>query len=320
MVGAQYSDPGASDQVVSQGAGGLVFFGAPAAGTGASLTTEISSLAAAARIPPFMSTDEEGGEIARLSNLVGSLPWPRQMAGEWTPSELTTHLAAVARTMKTLGMNMDLAPVLDTASSTDTIDDENERSFSEDGATAAAYGLAFLDGLSNGGVIGVAKHFPGLGHANGDTDTGPASDPPLSQLAGDDLVPFKDAISAGVHVVMMSNVTEPTWGSTPASLNRAAYAYLRQMGFGGVVITDSLDAGAISDTGTDGSRGVVEAIEAGADMAMITTASDFPGALAGLEAAVSSGRLPISQVISSVARIISVKNSILPESRRIALP
>jgi beta-N-acetylhexosaminidase len=317
MVGAEYSDPGASTQVVADGAGGLVFFGAPAAGAGPTITSGLAALERAARITPFVSTDEEGGEIARLANLVGQLPWPRQMAEEWSPAEVTQQLTAVARSMRALGMNMDLAPVVDTASSTDSIDDEDLRSFSENGTVAAQYAIAYLHGLAAGGIIGVVKHFPGLGHANADTDTGPATDPPLSQLVDDDLVPFKQAIAANVSVVMMSNVTEPDWGATPASLNPAAYAYLRQMGFKGVVLTDSLDAGAISATGTDGAEAVAEAIEAGADMAMITTPTDFPGALSALEAAVSSGRLSIAQVIRSVDRIIAVKNSVLPASEAI---
>jgi beta-N-acetylhexosaminidase len=320
MVGGEYSDPGASAQDLVDGAGGLVFLGQPAAGTGPPLTSEMTSLLTSARVPPFMATDEEGGEIERLSNLVGALPWPRQMAGQWTPAQVTEQVAQVARGMRALGMNMDLAPVLDTASSTDLIDDENDRSFSENGAVAGEYGTAFLQGLAQGEMIGVVKHFPGLGHANGDTDTGPASDPPLSQLINDDLVPFRQAIASGVHVVMMSNVIEPTWGSTPASLNPAAYAYLRQLGFKGVIITDSLDAGAISATGTDGAQAVVEAVEAGADMAMVTSPGDFPSALSGLEEAVSSGRLPMSQVIESVDRIVALKNAFLPASERVSPP
>ncbi len=320
MVGASYSDPGASLGDVSAGAGGLVFLGQPPAGSGPTLTSEMDSLLRAAHIIPLMATDEEGGEIQRLSNVVGSLPWPRDMAEEWSPAEVTSQVTTVARGMSALGMNMDLAPVLDTANIDNTIDDENYRSFSEDGATAGTYGLAFLKGLTDGGMIGVVKHFPGLGHANGDTDAGPATDPPLSQLETDDLIPFKQAIAAHAPVVMMSNVTEPDWGHTPASLNPAAYAFLRGLGFGGMVITDSLDAGAISAIGVDGAQGVVDAIEAGADMAMVTTPTDYSGALSGLEQAVSSGRLSLSQVIRSVDRIIAVKNLILPAADRIAPP
>jgi beta-N-acetylhexosaminidase len=242
------------------------------------------------------------------------------MAEQWSPAEVTVQLTGVAKKMRALGMNMDLAPVLDTASSTDTVDDESLRSFSEVGATAGIYGLAFLKGLEAGGMIGVVKHFPGLGHANGDTDAGTASDPPLAQLQGDDLIPFEQAIAARAPVVMMSNVTEPDWGQAPASLNSAAYAFLRHLGFVGTILTDSLDAGAISAIGVDGAQGVVDAIESGADMAMVTTASDFAGALGGLEAAVDSGRLPMTQVIRSVDRIITLKNSILPSADAITPP
>jgi beta-N-acetylhexosaminidase len=320
MVGAAYSEPGAATQDVTDGAGGLVWFGEPNAGTGATLTSQIDALTHDARIVPFMATDEEGGEIARLTNLVGALPWPRQMAEGWSTEEVTQQLATVASRMKALGMNMDLAPVLDTAASTDTIDDENYRSFSEVGATAGAYGLAFMHGLSEGGILPVVKHFPGLGHANGDTDTGPATDPPLSQMVNDDLIPFADAIAAHVPVVMMSNVTEPDWGTTPASVNPLSYEYLRHMGFNGVIITDSLDAGAISATGLDGAEACVKAIEAGADMGMITTPTDYPGAIAGLEEAVASGHLSLAQVISSVDRIITLKDSILPAADAITPP
>jgi beta-N-acetylhexosaminidase len=74
---------------------------------------------------------------------------------------------------------------------------------------------------------------------------------------------------------MMSNVTEPDWGSRPASLNPAAYAYLRGLGFDGVILTDALDAGAIRARGVDGAHAAVQAIEAGADMAMITDPSEY---------------------------------------------
>lgn len=312
MVGSDYADPRASTSVIADGVGGLVFFGQPAAGSAGTITSQLAALDKAAPVLPFMATDEEGGGIARLSNLVGTLPWPRQMRAECSPAGVTEELTTVGTAMRALGMNMDLAPVLDTASSSNTIDDENLRSFSEVGSTAAEYGLAFWRGLTSGGIIGVVKHFPGLGHADADTDLSPATDPPLADLVGDDLVPFQQAIEAGVRVVMMSNVTEPDWGTAPASLNPVAYAYLRHMGFTGVILTDDLDAGAISATGVGGARGVVEAIEAGADMAMITTPSDYPDALIGLEAAVSSGVLSMAQVVKSVDRIVAVKDSIIP--------
>ena len=310
MVGGNFSDIGASTQAVQQGAGGVVFLGQPAAGSGRSITSGLAALEHAAKTTLFTATDEEGGEIARLSNVIGAIPWPRQMAMTMTQQQVRVLMKSQGSAMLALGIDMDLAPVLDTANANDTIDDENERSFSENGDTAASYGLAFIAGLRAGGVIAVGKHFPGLGHANGDTDLGPATDPPLSELAKDDLIPFQRTINAGVQVIMMSNVTEPDWGHTPASLNGHAYKYLRSMGFGGVIITDSLDAGAISKFGFSGPEAVVKAIEAGADMAMVTTPGDFSAALADLEQAVSSGQLSMRQVDSSVARILALKKGV----------
>ena len=163
MVGGSYSDPSASEQDVQGGAGGLVFLGQPPAGSGPTLTSQMDSLLQVAHIVPLMATDEEGGEIERLSNVVGALPWPRQMAEQWTPAEVTAQVTSVATKMKALGMNTDLAPVLDTASINNTIDDENHRSFSEVGATAGTYGLAFRRALRRAACSEWSSTFPDSG-------------------------------------------------------------------------------------------------------------------------------------------------------------
>jgi beta-N-acetylhexosaminidase len=309
MVGAQYIDPAASAAVVRDGAGGLVFFGEPSAGSGPGLTAALTSLRRQAAVKPWFASDEEGGGIQRLAALTGALPWPRDMREQWSPTRMATNVARVASEMRALGVNMDLAPVVDAASADDPVDEEARRSFDEHGTVAANYGLAFLRALKHHGVVGVAKHFPGLGHADGNTDNGPASVPPLAALERNDLVPFQAAIAGGVPVVMMSNATEPDWGSRPASLNQAAYAYLRALGFDGVILTDALEAGAVRAAGVDGPQAAVQAIEAGADMAMITNPSDYDATVAGLVAAVDSGELPRARVVRSVQRILAAKRS-----------
>ena len=311
MIGGTFSDIAASAPAVRDGAGGVVFLGLPPVGSGPLIKSGLAQLESDAATPLLTATDEEGGGIARLTNVIGAMPWPRQMATTMTPYQVKSLMTSQGAAMLALGIDMDLAPVLDTANINDTIDVENERSFSENGHIAAEYGLAFIAGLRDGGVVAVAKHFPGLGHANGDTDLGPATDPRISKLKHDDLIPFQAAINAAVQAVMMSNVIEPTWGSVPASLNPAAYRYLRSMGFAGMIITDSLDAGAISHVGDTGPQAVAKAIEAGADMAMVTTPSDFPAALGDLEQAVSSGQLSMTQVQASVQRILELKKGIV---------
>ena len=321
MVGADFSDAGTAAPSLAAGAGGVVFVGQPAAGTGPVLSAAMSALVREAEVLPFMATDEEGGGVARLANLTSpTLPWPRQVVeGGWTTAQLESTVARIAAEMRALGMNMDLAPVLDTAAPDDPVDYESKRSFSASGEVAAAYGKAFLDGLSAGGMIGAVKHFPGLGQASADTDLGAAADPPLSRMAND-LVPFRQAIAGGVRVVMMSNVTEPDWGPAPATLDPAAYRYLRSLGFDGVIITDSLGAGAVTAYGMSAAAAAVRAIESGADMAMLASPTQFAATMSGLEQAVATGRLSMGQVIRSVDRIVAVKNLLLPAGAQIAVP
>ncbi len=312
MVAGQFSDLSASTPMASAGVGGLVLFGQPAAGSGPTISSGIGSLDASARahgqIVPWMSTDEEGGPIARLAQVIGPLPSPRQMAAGWTPAQVQSAMTSHGSAMASLGVTMDLAPVLDTASPGDTVAGESYRSFSENGGVAASYGLAYARGLRAGGVVPVAKHFPGLGHASADTDNGPATDPPLSQLETDDLIPFEQAALGQLPVVMVGHPMVPgLTGSVPASLSPAAYQFLRtQVGFGGVAMTDDLDAGAISAAGYTQAAAAVRAIESGADMAMID-AGQWSATVSALLHAVSSGALPMARVDAAATRILAAK-------------
>ena len=312
MVSGQFSDLGAAAPEATAGVGGFVLFGQPAAGSGPAIRSGIAGLDGAAtghgQVVPWMSTDEEGGPIARLSSVIGALPSPRQMVAQWTPAQVQSALTSHGRAMRSLGITMDLAPVLDTANPTNTVAGENYRSFSESGQVAASYGLAFAAGLRAGGIVPVAKHFPGLGHASADTDAGPATDPPLSQLEGDDLIPFKAAAAAGLPVVMVGHPMVPgLTGNVPASLSPAAYHLLRStLGFKGVALTDDLDAGAISSAGHTQAAAAVLAIEAGADMAMID-AGQWSATVTALTRAVTGGQLALADVDTSVGRILAAK-------------
>jgi beta-N-acetylhexosaminidase len=316
MVSGQFSDLGASTPMAAAGVGGFVFFGQPAVGSGPTIRSGVAALAATAtargQVVPWMSTDEEGGPIARLSNVIGALPSPRQMAAAWTPAQVQSVLTNHGSAMRSLGMTMDLAPILDTASPNDPVAGESYRSFSQNGEVAAIYGLAYADGLQAGGIVPVAKHFPGLGHASANTDLGPSIDPPISQLETDDLIPFGAAATAGLPVIMVGHPIVPgLTGNLPASLSPATYQFLRgSMLFGGVAMTDDLNAGAISAAGYPQAAAAVKAIEAGANMAMIDV-SQWSASVNALVQAVTNGGLPLAQVNSSIDHILAGKGIVV---------
>ena len=316
MVAANITAPTVATSDVQRGIGGVVFLGQPPSSARSQIASGLRTLNASAMVPLLLATDEEGGGVQRLANVAGSLPWPRQMATWWGPRTITDKVQSVASHMAALGITMDLGPVADTASATNSIDLENLRSFSENGTIASRDVRAFLAGLAAGRLLGVVKHFPGLGHANG---LQVATDPPLAALENPDLAPFRAAIATGVPAVMMSNVVVPDWGAAPASLNPAAYAYLRSMGFTGVILTDSLGAGAITGHGASQTAAAVTAICSGADMAMLNNASLYAPSLAGLRAAVAHGRLSMTQVVASVNRILTAKNRYRSAQQQLAL-
>jgi beta-N-acetylhexosaminidase len=316
MVGGQFSSLGASQPMANAGVGGFVLFGQPAAASASAIRSRIAALDAGAanrgQVVPWMSTDEEGGPVARLSGVIGALPSARQMAAEWTPAQVESAMAAHGSAMRGLGVTMDLAPVLDTASPSNPVAGESYRSFSENGGVAATYGVAYAAGLRAAGVAAVAKHFPGLGHADADTDLGPATDPPLASLEKNDLIPFERAVGAGIPVVMVGHPIVPGLTSgQPASLSAATYSLLRNtVGFKGVTLTDDLDAGAISAAGYTQATAAVRAVESGADMVMID-ASAWSATTTALTQAVGSGKIPVAALVSSAGRILRAKGVVM---------
>ena len=168
--------------LVTEGTGGIILFGSDAPST---LPADLAALRrAAGDVPPLVMVDEEGGEIQRMANLVGDMPWPRTMAATLTRAQTRALAEQVGRRMRAAGVTMDLAPVIDLSDGPgpDDAHPDGPRSFSISPSVAAAYGIAFAQGLRDGGVIPVYKHFPGLGQATYNTDSGPASVPPLAVL------------------------------------------------------------------------------------------------------------------------------------------
>ena len=310
----------------SDGAGGVLFLGGatPPAGLASRIRAAFTG---AAGPPPLAMADQEGGGIQRLTPPVTSIPWPRTMAATMTAQQVQQLAAQVGTGMASLGVRMDLAPVadVDARSGPSASNPDGQRSFSGNVATASSYTAAFMKGLVAGGVIPVVKHFPGLGGATGNTDNGPASTQPLPALQSTGLAPFRAAIAADAPAVMIANASVPGLTGLPASLAPEVITGLlrQQLGFDGLVLTDSLSAGAISAAGYDLPHAAVAAIAAGADMVLFgstltpaQTAQLTPGNVdanlraisASIASAVSAGRLPQSRLDSADLHVLSAEH------------
>ena len=302
-----------SDQVatvralVGSGVGGMLVTGSTAP---PGLATALAALrAAGGAVPPLFAVDEEGGRVQRLAGALPSLASARQQASSMTTAQVEDSAARVGAALHAIGIGMDFAPDadLDGGPFGRAIGD---RSFSADVGRASAYATAFAKGMERAGVVPVAKHFPGHGHANGDTDFSPAKTPPIGQMRAADLRPFAALVAAGIPAVMVGHLDVPglTEQGRPASLSPAAIGLLRnELGFRGLVVTDSLSMGAISGDGLSVPQAAVAALEAGADLVLFTSNGDAPPTVGAIGAAVTSGALPLVRLQEAVGRVLAVK-------------
>ena len=189
---AEETDVAAAVNAAKAGYGGMILYGDTAP---ANLAQSLAQLQA--DVPNHLGwlvmTDEEGGGIQRMANLVGSIPWASQMGATMTATQIQTTAEQLGSKMLQNGITMDLAPVLDVdgqAVEPGTQDPDGFRSFSGQTSIVVADGTAFMKGLLQSGVIPVVKHFPGLGGASANTDDGPANTLPWSTLKTAAIPPF----------------------------------------------------------------------------------------------------------------------------------
>ncbi|MDP9168410.1 MAG: glycoside hydrolase family 3 protein, partial [Actinomycetota bacterium] len=212
-----------------------------------------------------------------------------------------------------LGITIDFAPVVD-ASDQDDDTVIGDRSFSNDPQKVTEYAGAYARGLLEAGITPVLKHFPGHGHASGDSHLGGVTTPPLSELMTNDVVPYRELTKLPGTAVMVGHMQVPgLTGTDPASLTPAAYKLLRDgtpyggSPFNGVVFTDDLSSmGAINQNYTV-AQAALKALQAGADIALWITTDEVPGVLDALEAAVKTGGLDMKNVDDSVLRVAAIK-------------
>ena len=267
-------------------------------------------------VPLFISVDQEGGLVVRVTQ--GATIFPGNMAvGATGDPGLARRLAeAQAEELLAMGVNMDLAPVIDV--NTNPLNPViGVRAFGSEPGLVSQMGVATIEGLQRNGLSAVGKHFPGHGDTAVDSHLDlPLVPHPLERLESTEFQPFRAAIRAGVDGIMTAHVYVPAiepQAERPATLSHAVLTGLlrERLGYTGLILTDALDMGAIKRNRTS-AEAAVEAFEAGADLLLVAgiTAQDRADLAEGppaLLAAVQSGRISEERLNASVLRILEAK-------------
>lgn len=295
--------------------GGICYFGQNLLDT--NQTTEmLSNVKSYSReacgINMLCAVDEEGGTVSRIG---GNSGFNIQNVGNMSDVGATgdtDYARQVATTiggyLTDLGFNMDFAPDADITNNPESTT-MAKRSFGSTASVVAPMVQAQVEGFLSTGVGCCAKHFPGIGAANGDSETEPiVSEKTADQMASEELVPFQYAIAAGVPMVMVGHLSCPniTGTNVPASLSKQIVTDLlrNKLGFTGVIITDSLGMGAITSS-YDSGQAVLAALDAGVDMVLMP--ADFQAAYQAVLEAVNSGSITQDRLDDSVKKIIQMK-------------
>ena len=310
--------PAALLQAITAGqAAGVIFFGGNISSP-AQIAAVIKQLVAAQQAssvaaPLLLMTDQEGGEVRRLPG--APVMSEKQVGASAHPaSAARTAGAGAAQNLAGVGMNVNLAPVLDVYYQAGNFIDQFQRSYSSQASVVTECGQAFITAQQQAGVAATAKHFPGLGSAttSQDTDAGPVTlDVSLSGLRGKDEVPYPAAIAAGVKLIMASWAIYPALDATyPAGLSTAwVQGELRgRLGFGGVTITDAIEAGALTAFGSYGQRAVLAA-QAGMDLLLCSAQDPGEGqsVTSALAGALESGQLGSASFNAAVSRVTALR-------------
>ena len=268
----------------------------------------INILQKSARIPLLFAADFERGTAMRLEEGT-SFPHMMAVAAAGRSQDAYTVGRITANEARAVGVHWIFGPVADVNSNPDN-PIINVRSFGEDPRRVGAFVEAYVRGVEENGGLATAKHFPGHGdtvidsHLDLPTVTGDRA-----QLDQVELVPFRAAFAAGVSTMMTGHLAVPALEDDPgkpATLSQSILGGLLrgEMGFKGLVVTDSLDMGGVALHYALGEASV-QAILAGADLLLQAGAPD--AALAALKDASKSGRLPMERIDQSVARVLRAK-------------
>ncbi len=296
------------DLYLSMKPGGFILFGRDfAEKTKEQVINDIGYYQKNSDIPMIIGVDEEGGTVVRVSSnpLLAEKRFksPQELYAIGGLEEIIRDTKEKSELLLNLGINLNLAPVADV--SVNKSDFIYQRAFGKNSAETAEYVKTVVQTMKDSGISSTLKHFPGYGN-NVDTHTGSAYDTrPYEQFVNNDFIPFKAGIESGTESILVShNVIDAIDNKLPASLSKNVIDILRSnMEFTGIIMTDDLSMGAITELQTELPPEVM-AVLAGNDMLIVT---DFENSFTALLNAVKDGGISIERIDESVLRILQWK-------------
>jgi beta-N-acetylhexosaminidase len=286
----------------------------------AELTAEIRGVI---NVPPMIAVDQEGGRVDRLKAIYSAMPAADMLRASGDASIAARMGEITAEALRTVGFNVNLAPVLDVAVD-DSIDNGLKgRYLGSTPAKVVRLAGAYIEGLQRGGVLGVGKHFPGLGHSTLDSHSQlPTVDRSRDQITKEDLLPYTELfskINARLNAVIIGHAHYPAIdgpSALPSSLSKNVVTGLlrEELGYKGLTITDDLGMGAVTSC-RELPEAAVAAIEAGNDMALVTGAGESDLIVSVWEAmvkAAETGRITKSHIGRAFDHIARIKAMISP--------
>ncbi len=282
------------------------------------LTSAVRSLS---QVPPLIAIDQEGGRVDRLKNILAPMPSADVLSAHGDAGTASQMGELTADALRTLGFNINFAPVLDIPEDPAAENGISGRYLGSASGEVIGMASAYLEGLQRGGVIGVGKHFPGLGATTVDSH----NELPQVTLSRDDLrrrdlLPYIEMftkINSRLVAVMISHAHYTAYDSTsalPGSISKnIVNGLLRDdLGFKGLSITDDLGMGAITSSFRPGDAAVM-AIEAGNDMALVCGTPELATeAWQAMVAAANQGRITKTHINRAFDHIARIKSMVSP--------
>lgn len=262
---------------------------------------------------PMICMDEEGGRIARIGNNpnfdVQRFDGALAIGSKGDTSAAYKCGRAIGAYLKHFGVDINFAPVADVNTNPQNIV-IGDRAFSKDPKVAAGMVTSYLRGLSDAGVIGCLKHFPGHGDTHADTHFGGAESlKTWKQMLECEMVTFKAGIKAGAPMVMTAHIAVPnvTGNAVPSTMSSLILQdkLRRELGFKGVIVSDALEMGAIAQMYSP-SEAAIGCILAGCDIVLYP--KDFIKVFDAVEAAVENGTIPQERIDESVRRLLRLRS------------